>query len=172
MSDKIKLKLPDESILEVDRGSSAGEAALSISRRLALDAVAASINGELIDLGRPLDHDGDFEVITFESRRGKEVFWHSSAHVMAEAVQQLFPGTKLAIGPPIEEGFYYDFDKPDPFTEADLEHIEKRMQEIIDADADFARREYSLEEARAVFDQRERDSVILSRFSMAVERWS
>ncbi len=148
------MTLPDESILEVDRGMTAAEVAGLIGPGLAKDALAACVEGKSVDLTTPLDHDGDFEIITFASGRGKEVFWHSSAHVMAEAVLDLFPGTKLAIGPPIEEGFYYDFDAPEPFVQADLEKIEKRMQEIIDADARFTRRECSIAEARSLFDRK------------------
>ena len=151
MADYIRLKFPDESVREFPRGVTAAEVAASVGPGLARAALAASLDGQVVDLNLPLESDGQFEVLTFDSRRGKEVFWHSTAHIMAQAVQELFPGTKLAIGPPIEEGFYYDFDTPEPFVEEDLARIERRMQEIIDADIAFIRRECSHLEARSLF---------------------
>jgi len=151
MAEKIKMKLPDESILEFEPNVRAAEVASAIGRRLAQDALAAVVDGKTVDMFEPLNQDAAIEFLTFDSRLGKEIFWHSSAHVMAQAVRDLFPGTKLAIGPPIEEGFYYDFDPPEPFSDSDLEKIEKRMQEIIKDDRPFSRRECSLEEARTLF---------------------
>lgn len=152
MADKIKLKLPDGKFLEFDRGITVAGVAESIGPRLARAAVAALVDGRLVDLATILDRDSAFEIVTFDSRAGREVFWHSSAHVMAEAVQALYPGTKLAIGPPIEEGFYYDFDTPVPLSEEDLKKIEERMKQIIDADTGFVRRECSLAEAKSLFE--------------------
>jgi threonyl-tRNA synthetase len=152
MVDKIKLKLPDGKFIEFDQGITVAGVAESIGPRLAQAAVAALVDGRLVDLATILDRDSAFEIVTFDSRAGREVFWHSSAHVMAEAVQALYPGTKLAIGPPIEEGFYYDFDTPVPLSGEDLEKIEERMKQIIDADAGFVRRECSLAEAKSLFE--------------------
>ncbi len=152
MADKLKLKLPDGKFLEFDRGITVAGVAESIGPRLARAAVAALVDGRLVDLATILDRDSAFEIVTFDSRAGREVFWHSSAHVMAEAVQALYPGTKLAIGPPIEEGFYYDFDTPVPLSEEDLKKIEERMKQIIDADTGFVRRECSLAEAKSLFE--------------------
>jgi len=154
MADLIRLIFPDGTSREFPGGITAAEVAATIGPGLAKAALAASLDGALMDLSRPLERDGQIELLTFESRRGKEVFWHSTAHIMAEAVQDLFPGTRLAIGPPIEEGFYYDFDKPEPFAEEDLARIERRMQEIIDADLPFERQECSPQEARALFTQK------------------
>jgi threonyl-tRNA synthetase len=105
------------------------------------------VNGSVRDLNAPLEQGGQIEVLTFDSPLGRDIFWHSSAHVMAQAVTDLFPGTKLAIGPAIEEGFYYDFDTERPFSDEDLERIEKRMAEIIREDYAFQREDVSREEA-------------------------
>ncbi len=154
MTDQISLRLPDGKQLQFKRGVTAAEVAASIGPRLARDALAASVDGRPVDLNKPLEADAEFEILTFASDRGKEVFWHSSAHVMAQAVQDLFPGTKIAIGPPIAEGFYYDFDKAEPFAESDLEKIENRMKQIIAADTEFVGRECSLQEARKLFSEK------------------
>ena len=136
---EIKIKFPDGSVKLFPKGVTGIEIAKSISSRLAKDAVAVRINGDLRDLNAPIEEDAPFEVVTFDSPDGKHVFWHSAAHVMAQAVTQLFPEARLAIGPPIEEGFYYDFEVESPFSPEDLENIEKRMRKIIDEKAEFQR---------------------------------
>ncbi len=131
------------------------DVARKLSARLAKEALVAVVDGRLWDLARPLP-DGDevrLEIKTFDDREGREVFWHSAAHIMAHAVRDLFPEVKIAIGPPIEEGFYYDFDKPEPFTQSDLERIEARMRELVESDLPFERREVSREEARKLFEE-------------------
>jgi len=153
MAERIKLTLPDGEILEFDRGVSAAGIAESIGAGLARAAVAAIVDGRPVDLSTVLDQDASVEILTFDSRVGREIFWHSSAHVMAQAVQALYPGTKLAIGPPIEEGFYYDFDTPQPLTDDDLEKIEERMRQIVAADVPFQRQECTAAEARALFER-------------------
>ncbi len=143
----LELKFPDGNVKSFPDGTTGYEVANSISPRLAQEALAVTIDNEIFDLARPLPKGGEFKVHTFDTPQGKWVFWHSSAHVMAEAVQDLFPGTKLAIGPPIDEGFYYDFDVEKPFTDEDLARIEKRMAEIVAGSYKFEREDVSREEA-------------------------
>ncbi len=143
----LELKFPDGTVKTFPDGTTGYEVASSISPRLAQEALAVTIDDVIYDLARPLPKGGDFKVHTFDTPQGKWVFWHSSAHVMAEAVQDLFPGTKLAIGPPIDEGFYYDFDAEKPFTDEDLVRIEKRMAEIVAGNHKFEREEVTREEA-------------------------
>jgi len=116
-------------------------------------AVAAYVNGELVDLDRPAPNDADVRFISADSAEGLDVLRHSTSHVMAEAVKSLYPDVKVAIGPSIENGFYYDFDKTEPFTPDDLENIEKRMGEIIGQDLTFERRELPMADARALFEK-------------------
>ena len=149
----ITLTLPDGSTREYPAGTTGRDVALSIGKRLAADALAIKVNGQVRDLARPIDSDGAIQILTWDSPDGKQVFWHSSAHVMAQAVQEVLPGTKVAIGPPIEEGFYYDFDPPRPFTPDDLEKFEKRMAEIAAEDSPFVRHECSPQEARDLFEK-------------------
>ncbi|MBU1319634.1 MAG: threonine--tRNA ligase [candidate division Zixibacteria bacterium] len=151
---KIKLTFPDGSVKEFGSGVTPLEIAKGISNSLARKALAARVDGSVVDLDRPLESDGSFAILTFDDRDGKETFWHSSAHIMAQAVLELFPATKLAIGPPIDEGFYYDFDSPAPFTEDDLAKIEKRMAEIVKADYPFNRLECSSAEAISLFGEK------------------
>ncbi len=122
--------------------------------RLAAQATAARIAGELRDLTAPLPDAGGIEILTFEDEAGREVLRHTASHVMAEAVQQLYPGTLLAIGPAIEDGFYYDFDTESTFGPEDLAKIEERMAEIVAADKPLARREMSRSEAMEFFAER------------------
>ena len=110
------IKLPDNNQKELPEGASALDLAKAISPRLAGAAVAAKINGALADLSRKLIDQNQVEILTFDSPEGKSVFWHSSSHILAQAVQELFPSAKIAIGPAIESGFYYDFDVEEPFT--------------------------------------------------------
>ena len=150
----IQLTLPDGSAREYPAGITGAAVAASIGRRLAKDALAIKVDGKVTDLSAPIRVSAPIEILTFDSPQGREVFWHSSAHVMAQAVLELFPGTKLAIGPPISEGFYYDFDPPQPFAAEDLGRIEKRMGEIVAEDAQFQRRECPPDEARKIFGER------------------
>ncbi len=133
----VQLTFPDGSTREFEKGTTGYDVARSISPRLAKDAVAVKVNGQVRDLNAPIPEDTDVSVLTFDDPEGREVFWHSSSHIMAQAVQELFPGVKLAIGPPIDEGWYYDFEVEKPFSPEDLEKIEKRMAEIIKENADF-----------------------------------
>lgn len=134
---EITVTLPDGSQRMYPSGTTSHKVAESISQRLAKEAVIAKVDGELRDLSRPIESDGRLEILTFDHPQGKEVFWHSSSHIMAQAVLELFPDVKLAIGPPIDEGWYYDFDVPKPFSTDDLAKIEERMAAIVDEDAPF-----------------------------------
>ena len=154
MSEKIKVILPGKSKKEYERGISVSDILKDVDSRLIDDAVAARINGEIADLSKILDGDSEIEILTFDSEEGRKVFWHSTSHVMAQAVQDLFPEVKLAIGPSIEQGFYYDFDKNEPFTPDDLEKIENKMEQIIKADHPFKRIELSKENAIELFSKR------------------
>src|SRR5256885_1233240 len=139
MADSIHVKLPDGSVKEVPKGTTALDVAKSIGSRLADAAVAAKTNGNLIDLTRPLEKDTDLRILTDKDPEALEVYRHSSAHLLAAAVLELFPETKLGHGPPTESGFFYDFYRPTPFTPEDLERIEKRMQELAQQDIPYAR---------------------------------
>ena len=140
MSSSYLITLPDGSRKEVLAGASPLEVARSIGARLADDAVVARVNGKLWDLARPFEGDATLEILT--SRNGEEalkVYRHSTAHLLAAAVLELYPGTKLGVGPAIESGFYYDFERETPFTTEDLELIEKKMREIRDRDLAYGR---------------------------------
>ncbi len=146
MSDIVKIKFPDGSQREFPRGATGLDVAKAISPRLAKEAIAVKVNGSIQDLQAPLENDAPIKILTFEDPEGRQVFWHSSSHIMAQAVLDLFPGTRLAIGPAIEEGFYYDFEVEKPFSPEDIERIEKRMAEIIAENAAFKRVEISRSE--------------------------
>src|SRR5229473_2973233 len=140
MSESITVTLPDGSSKTVPQGSRPLDIAKSISPRLADDAVVARVNGQLYDLTRPLESDAKVEILTSKNPEALEVYRHSTAHLLAAAVLELFPETKLGIGPPIENGFYYDFQRPEPFSPEDLEKIEKRMWEIQARDLPYERK--------------------------------
>src|SRR5215213_7120761 len=150
----LSVTLPDGSPLELSNGATGADAAASIGPRLAKDALGIEVNGELRDLSAPLPDGAQINIVTAKSDgpAGEEALWlirHDAAHVMATAVLDLWPGTKVSIGPPIEDGFYYDFEFPDGErpSEADLERIEAAMREHIDADEAFERTELPANEA-------------------------
>jgi threonyl-tRNA synthetase len=136
----IIITLPDGSTQQVPAGTRPLDIAKSIGTRLADDAVVARVNGELFDLTRPLDADASLQILTSKNPEALEVYRHSTAHLLALAVQQLFPETKLGIGPPTEAGFYYDFQRDTPFTPEDLEKIEARMWELQAQDLPYERK--------------------------------
>src|SRR5256886_10213004 len=138
MADSIHIKLPDGSTKEVPKGTSPLEVAKSISPRLAEAALVAKTNGDLIDLTRPLEMDTDLRMLTEKDPESLEVFRHSSAHLLAAAVLELFPETKLGHGPPTESGFFYDFYRPTPFTPDDLQKLEAKMQELVEKNIPYA----------------------------------
>src|SRR5579872_6034159 len=140
----IKVQLPDGSVREVPRGTTAYEVARTIGQRLADAALVAEIrplkNGadpKVIDLSRPLEEDVLLRILTEKDPESVEVFRHSSAHLLATAVLELFPETKLGHGPPTENGFFYDFYRPTPFTPDDLVKLEERMAKIVERDEKF-----------------------------------
>ncbi|MBM3659103.1 MAG: threonine--tRNA ligase [Actinobacteria bacterium] len=149
----LTITLPDGSAREVEPGTTPADVAASIGKRLAKDALAAKVDGEWWDLSRPLPGDARLEIVTPASDAGREVLRHSTAHVMAQAVTDLFPGAKYAIGPAIADGFYYDFELPGgaAFTEADLERVEARMREIVAADQPFVRDEVDRAAGEQIF---------------------
>jgi threonyl-tRNA synthetase len=139
MADSIHIKLPDGNDREFPKGTTALDVAKSISPRLADAALVAKTNGDLIDLTRPLEKDADLRILTEKDPEALEVYRHSSAHLLAAAVLELFPETKLGHGPATENGFFYDFYRPTPFTPDDLEKIEKKMQELAQQNIPYAR---------------------------------
>jgi threonyl-tRNA synthetase len=145
------ISLPDGSKREYPAAISALDIAKEISPRLADAALAAEINGKLMDIGTMIEADADIVIHTFKTEIGKELYWHSTAHLMAQAVKQLFPHVQVTIGPSIEQGFYYDFDRDEPFTDEDLAKIEARMKELTLQDLPYARRELSKQEAVEIF---------------------
>jgi threonyl-tRNA synthetase len=145
------VKLPDGKQLEIEPGEKARDVAEKIGKRLARDAVVAKLDGELIDLDAPLNGGGDFEVVTIDSSEGLEVLRHSTAHAMAQAIAELYPGSKLTIGPPIENGFFYDIEVAGRITDEDLPRIEERMREIVALDLPIVREEVSKAEAEALY---------------------
>ncbi|MBU0662801.1 MAG: threonine--tRNA ligase [Candidatus Diapherotrites archaeon] len=148
---KIKITLPDGSVQQHKHGVTGTEIAQGIGARLAKDALAVKVDGRALDLNARLEKDAKFEILTWESKGGAEVLWHSASHVLAEAVLALFPKAKLAIGPAIEQGFYYDFDVANPFTPADLEKIEKKIGELLKTERKFERSEIGRKDAVALF---------------------
>ena len=139
MADSIQIKLPDGSTKEVPKGTTPLDVAKSISPRLADAALVAKTNGDLIDLTRPLDRDAELRILTEKDPEALEVYRHSSAHLLAAAVLELFPETKLGHGPATDSGFFYDFYRPTPFTPEDLEKIERKMQELAQLNIPYAR---------------------------------
>jgi threonyl-tRNA synthetase len=135
----IRLTLPDGSIRELPAGSSARQLAESIGPGLAKAALAARVDGKIWDLDRPIDRDAQIAILTEKDPDALEVLRHSSAHILATAVRELFPGAGIGFGPPIEDGFYYDFEVPRPFTPEDLERIEQKMGEVAKRDYPFVR---------------------------------
>ncbi|NLV63860.1 MAG: threonine--tRNA ligase [Clostridiaceae bacterium] len=135
----IKVTLKNGSIREFNKGITVLEAVKGISGALAREAVAAEVNGKTVGLGYKLNDDCELNVLTFDDKEGKAVYWHTTSHIMAQAVKRLFPGTKLAIGPAVDNGFYYDFDAETPFSAEDLNKIEDEMQSIIKEDLPIER---------------------------------
>lgn len=151
----INITLPNGSVKEFDQASVTPlEVAKSLSNSLTKKAVAAVVDGEVVDLSSTIDQDAAVSILTFDDKEGKDVFRHSSSHVLAEAVQRLWPGTKIAIGPAIENGFYYDFDSEHTFVPEDLEKIEAEMKKIVKAGAEFKRSVMARDEAIAFFQER------------------
>ena len=148
---KIKITLPDGSVREYKKGITAGEIAYDIGKRLGGDALIAKVNGKLKDLFVPIDEDSTLQILIFDDKEGLEIFRHSTAHLLAQAVVVLFPDAKITIGPVVEEGFYYDFDISHHFTPEDLSSIEEKMHDIVNQDFKVERIELSLADAKNMF---------------------
>ncbi len=148
---KIKIKFPDGSVKEYEKGISIIKVAEGLGKRLSEDAIAAKLNNELVDLNTKLNKDSNLKIITFKDDEGKEVFRHSSAHLMAQAVKNLFPKAKFAIGPAVEEGFYYDIDYEKSFTPEDFVKIEREMDKIVKENLSIERTELTKKEALKLF---------------------
>ncbi len=152
---EVKITLPDGSIRNYNSGVSGMDIALSISEGLARNVLAAKVNGEVWDASRPINNDSKVELLTWDSKDGKATFWHSSAHILAEAIEALYPGAKFGIGPAIEKGFYYDIDFGDhQISSDDFSKIEKKMQEIASSKVEFVRSEVSKAEAVDYFTEK------------------
>ena len=154
----IQVTLKDESVKKIESEETVMNIAKIISEGLARNATASKINGEIKDLRTIIDKDCKLEILTFESDlEGKRAYWHTASHIMAQAVKRIFPNVKLAIGPTIDEGFYYDFDTEKPFTDEDKIKIEEEMKKIIKEDLSIERFELPREEAIKLMKQREED---------------
>ncbi|MGB0522011.1 MAG: threonine--tRNA ligase [Flammeovirgaceae bacterium] len=148
----MKIKFPDGAVREYENGSSALDIAKSISEGLARNVLAAKVNGEVVDPTRPIDTDSDLQLFTWNDDAGKSTFWHTSAHLLASALQELYPGVKFGTGPAIENGFYYDVDFGDhAFSSNDFPKIEKKMQELAKQKFENIRQEISKDDALALF---------------------
>lgn len=151
----IKITLPDGSVREFERGTTPMEVAQSISQGLARNVLAARVDGQVVDATRPIEADATLELLTWNDQDGKATFWHSSAHLMAEALEALYPGVKFGIGPAIENGFYYDVDTGDrQISINDLPAIEKKMLELARQKNEYQRREVPKKEAIAFFEEK------------------
>jgi threonyl-tRNA synthetase len=148
---KIKITLPDQSVREYEDLITPKQIATDISPRLAESAVIAEVNGKLVDMLFPIKSDAAVKIHTFSSTEGREVYWHSTSHLMAQAVKTLFPNVKVTIGPAIENGFYYDFDRNESFTDEELLKIEDKMQELAQQNIPYVRKEISRNEGIKLF---------------------
>jgi threonyl-tRNA synthetase len=151
----INITLPDGSVRQVAPGTTALAVAQSISEGLARNVLSAEVNGEVVDATRPITQDATLRLLTWNDDNGKSTMWHSSAHLMAEALESLYPGIKLAIGPPIENGFYYDVDfNGHSFSQEDFVKVEKKMLELARSKSEFVRKEVSKAEAVSYFTEK------------------
>ncbi len=152
----IHITLPDGSVREYQQGTSAADIAKSISEGLARKVLAAEVNGEVWDSSRPINNDASLKLLTWDDKNAKSTFWHSSAHLMAEALEALYPGVKLGIGPPIENGFYYDIDLGDrSISDEDLKKIEDKMKELAKTNSTYIRKDVSKADAIAYFTEKQ-----------------
>ena len=152
----IKITFPDGSVREYNEGVTGLQIAESISSRLAQDVLACGVNGETIDLMRPINEDANFVLYKWDDEQGKHAFWHTSAHLLAEALQELYPGIQFGIGPAIENGFYYDVDPGDDVVikESDLPAIEQKMVELASRKEPLVRKSISKVDALKSFSER------------------
>jgi threonyl-tRNA synthetase len=151
----IKITLPDGSVREYQKGTTSHQIALSISEGLARNVLAAKVNGEVWDSSRPINQDASVNLLTWNDDQGKETMWHSSAHLMAEALEELYPGSKFAIGPPVENGFYYDIDFGDKvFSIDEVGKVETKMLELASKKSEYVRKEVSKADAIKYFTEK------------------
>ena len=150
----MKITFPDGSIREYAKGTTAMQIAESISQRLAQEVLAAEVNGEVRDLNLPINDDSHVKLLKWDDDEGKHAFWHTSSHLLAEALEALYPGIKFGIGPAIENGFYYDVDCPVPITESDLPRIEQKMTELARSKEEVVRTEVAKDEALRTFTEK------------------
>ena len=152
---EINISFPDGAVRSYPKGSTAMDIAVSISEGLARNVLAAKVNGQVWDASRPIDTDATLQLLTWKDDDGKSTYWHSSAHLMAEAIESLFPGAKFAIGPPIDKGFYYDIDFGDvSFSSEHFDALEKKMMELAKQDNAFVRTEVAKDEAIRYFTEK------------------
>src|ERR1700752_89299 len=152
----IKITLPDGSVREFQEGVTPFDVAMSISEGLARNVLAAKVNEEVIDATRPITKDSSLTLLTWNDTAGKSTFWHSSAHLMAEALEALYPGTKFGIGPAIETGFYYDVDFGDrEFSSEEFKKIEDKIIELAKTKEEFIRKPVSKPDAVAYFTEKD-----------------
>lgn len=161
MSDVVKVTLPDGSVREYAKGITIAEAVAQIGRGLAKAALAAKVDGVTVDLSAKLEKDCGLQVLTFKDEEGREVFRHTSTHILAQAVKRLYPEAKLTVGPPLKDTYYYDIDMPRSFTPDDLTAIEKEMGRIVEADFPMLRTEVSREYAKEFFAKKGEDWKVL-----------
>ena len=147
----MKITLKDGSVKEYERSMSVLDIAKDISEGLARAATCAKIDGDIVDLRTDVSKDCELELLTFDSEDGRGAFWHTTSHIMAQAIKRLYPETKLAIGPSIDNGFYYDLDRETPFVAEDLEKIEAEMKKIVKEALPIERFTKTREEAIAYF---------------------
>ncbi|MFA6235281.1 MAG: TGS domain-containing protein, partial [Bacteroidota bacterium] len=143
----INITLPNGDRREYPSGTTGLQIAESISAGLAREALGVKVNGKVVDLHLPVEADAEIQILTWNDDEGKEIYWHSSSHLMAHAIQELYPGAKFGVGPAIEEGFYYDIDIDEVFTPEDLERIEKKMSDLSKEDKSFERKVLTRSEA-------------------------
>jgi threonyl-tRNA synthetase len=152
----MRITFPNADVREYEKGTNGFEIAKSISESLSREALGIIVNNKQYDLSRPIEEDAEIKILTFSDDEGKKIYWHSSAHLMAEAVEKLFPGAKFGVGPAIENGFYYDVDLPEDKTISldDLPEIEKTMKELSEKKSGYNRIEISLEDAKKYFEKK------------------
>ena len=151
----INITFPDGSVRQYEKGITAIEIARDLSPRLAAEVLVSQVNGHVYDLQKPIEEDASVKLLKWDDEEGKKTFWHSSSHLMAEALEALYPGVKFGIGPAIETGFYYDVDLGDKtITEADLKKIEEKMLELARQKEHFVRQEVSKAQAMETYKEK------------------
>ena len=151
----IQIRFPDGAVRSYEAGVSAFDIATSISEGLARKILVAEVNGEVWDISRPIQQDAALKLLTWDDTAGKSTFWHSSAHLLAEAVEQIFPGVKFWVGPAVDKGFYYDIDLGDhKISEEDLVMLQKKMSELAKQNNRFLRKEIPKSEAVGYFEEK------------------